>query len=74
MDLAASCAWLLSSILNHRLRIIGVSMECSAGPVGSDYPVALVAMAAFSPSSLSLDSVIEEKWHSWRGLAEMRSD
>jgi nitrite reductase (NO-forming) len=34
----------------------------------------LVAMAAFGPSSLSLDSAIERKWPSWKRLAEIKSD
>jgi nitrite reductase (NO-forming) len=33
----------------------------------------LVAMAAFGPSSLSLDSAIERKWPSWKILAEIKS-
>jgi nitrite reductase (NO-forming) len=34
----------------------------------------LVAMAAFGPSRLSLDFVIERKWPRWKRLAEIRSD
>jgi nitrite reductase (NO-forming) len=34
----------------------------------------LVAMAAFGPSRLSLDFVIERKWPRWKKLAEIRSD
>jgi nitrite reductase (NO-forming) len=34
----------------------------------------LVAMAAFGPSSPSLDSAIEKKWPSWKRLAEIKSD
>jgi nitrite reductase (NO-forming) len=34
----------------------------------------LVAMAAFGPSRLSLDSAIERKWPRWKSLAEIRRD